>query len=249
VTGFTDHEELKGRDYSPRRRDYIAAGAGHILLLLIGAFTFSGGASPLTGGEDAIMVRMVTTGTTEVYREDATVQEEMQQNPQETQEESVIPEEVPEEIQEVPGEVQEEVPEDVQEVPEDVQEEITEDVQEVPEDVQEVPEDLQEENDGFAAVSSMGDAGAGAPGPGTYESRVFNAVRRGYRTSVTPLQSYRIILTVLPDGSTQVEVVRKSGTSAFDRAVENAIAMAQIPPMPPGRAAPAVINIEFLGPE
>ena len=103
--------------------------------------------------------------------------------------------------------------------------------------------------EGFASVTGEGSAGAGAPGPGTYESRVFNAVRREYRTSVEPERSYRIILTVDPDGTTTIEVVRKSGTSAFDRAVENALTMAQIPPMPPGRSNPAVINIEFIGPE
>ena len=101
----------------------------------------------------------------------------------------------------------------------------------------------------FVSVSGEGEAGSGAPGPGTYESRVFNAVRRGYRTSVEPDRSYRVILTVNPDGTSEIEVVRKSGTSAFDRAVESALSRAQIPPMPPGRNAPAIINIEFLGPE
>ncbi|MBN2586457.1 MAG: TonB C-terminal domain-containing protein [Candidatus Fermentibacteraceae bacterium] len=247
---FNDREPLLGKDYSPRRLDYILAGAGHLILLLVGAITFSSSASTLTGGDDAVMVHMVTmSSSSEAVPEELTVpeevqeaviQEEVQENPEEVQEEISIPEEVQENPEETPEENPEEVPEEVtEETPQEV----------IEENPEEVPEEVQIEAEGFAAVSSQGDAGAGAPGPGTYESRVFNAVRRGYRTSVSPQQSYRIVLTVYPDGSTDVEIVRRSGTSAFDRAVENALSMAQIPPMPPGRTSPAVINIEFLGPE
>ncbi|MFO8183193.1 MAG: cell envelope integrity protein TolA [Candidatus Aegiribacteria sp.] len=235
---FSDRDPEQRRDYSPRRLDFVLAGAGHLILLLVGAVTFSGSVSPLSGGDDAMMVRMVTvTSPREAVSGEVSV-----------------PEEVPEEVQEMPEEVVEEV---VEEAPEEIVEEVEEAPEEIPEEiveeVEEAPEEVQEETpgprDGFAAVGSQGDAGAGAPGPGTYESRVFNAVRRGYRTSVTPGQSYRVVLTVFPDGSTQVETVRRSGTAAFDRAVENALAMAQIPPMPPGRTDPVVIRIEFQGPE
>ncbi len=122
----------------------------------------------------------------------------------------------------------------------------------IPDPVEEIPEEHPQdpvETSEFVSVSGEGAAGSGAPGPGTYESRVFNAIRRGYRTSVKPERSYLVILTVNPDGTSEIEVVRTSGTSAFDRAVESALSRAQIPPMPPGRNIPAVINIEFLGPE
>lgn len=242
---FSDHQPVRGKDYSPRKMDYVLVGAGHVLLLLIGAVTFSSSASTLTGGEDAMMVRMVSLSSpSESFQEEISVPEEVQEEvsvPEEVQEEAVIPEEV----EENPEELTEEVT-----VPEETPEEIPEEVQETPEETpEEVQEETPENSGSFAAVNSQGEAGAGAPGPGTYESRVFNAVRRGYRTSVTPQQSYRVILTVHPDGSTDVQVVRRSGISAFDRAVENALATAQIPPMPPGRSSPAVINIEFLGPE
>ena len=244
---FNERQPGSKQDHGPRKLDYVLAGAGHLLIILAGSIAFSSAAGTMTGGEDAMMVSMVTvrsevqgpSGETVVPEE---VQEEI---PEEVQEEVVVPEEVQEEVV-IPEEVQEEIPEEVQEevvVPEEVQEETPE----------EIPEEVQEESTmpagGYASVSSQGDAGAGAPGPGTYESRVFNAVRRGYRTSVSPLRSYRMVLTIFPDGSRQVEVVRRSGTAAFDRAVENALATAQIPPMPPGRSEPAVISIEFLGPE
>lgn len=246
---FSDRDPDRRRDYSPRRLDYVLAGAGHLILLLVGAVTFSGSASALRGGDDAIMVRMVTvTSQQEAVSGEVSVPEEVLEEMQE------VPEEVMETVQETPEELAEEVqeiPEEVQELPEEIPEETPEEIQE--ETPEEAPEEAQEETpeprDGFASVSSQGDAGAGAPGPGTYESRVFNAVRRGYRTSVSPQQSYRVVLTVFPDGSTQVETVRRSGTAAFDRAVENALTMAQIPPMPPGRTNPVVIRIEFQGPE
>lgn len=235
---FNDRDPKQGRNYSPRRLDYLLAGAGHLILLLVGAVTFSGRASPLRGGDDAIMVRMITVASSqEAVNGEVPVPEEVAE----------VPVEALEEVQEVPGEVQEVVEEVPEEIPEETPEEIPEEIPE--ETVEEEQEETPGPRDGFASVSSQGDAGAGAPGPGTYESRVFNAVRRGYRTQVTPQQSYRVVLTVHPDGSTSVETVRRSGTAAFDRAVENALAMARIPPMPPGRTNPVVIRIEFQGPE
>jgi len=101
----------------------------------------------------------------------------------------------------------------------------------------------------FASVTSGGEAGTGSPGPATYEGRVFAAIRRNFRTSVQPEHSYRIEFTVNPDGTTGVETIRRSGVDAFDRAVEHALAVASIPPFPQGRTSPAVLRIEFLGPE
>ncbi len=206
---FTDTDERDSGRYSTRRLDYILAGAGHLLILAVGLVSFSSSAQTPTGGDDAIMVTMVTAASAE--------------------EVSPVEETFPAEIQE---EIETVIPEEIEEIQEEV-----------------IPEEIEEIQEEFASVSGEGSAGAGAPGPGTYESRVFNAVRREYRTSVEPERSYRIILTVNPDGTESIEVIRKSGTSAFDRAVETALAMAQIPPMPPGRSSSAVINIEFVGPE
>ncbi len=242
---FTDAGKRDSNRYSLRRFDFILAGAGHLLILAVGLIAFSSRAEVPAGDGDAMMVTMVSAasasgavpaeavGHSEIEEAVAVIPEEIE----EIQEEVIIEEVLPEEIQENPENPDEIEP---QEIPEEIPEEIP-------------SENLQEEipaaDETFASVSGGGSAGAGAPGPGTYESRVFNAVRRGYRTSVAPERSYRIILTVNTDGSTTTEIIRKSGTSAFDRAVENALVMAQIPPMPPGRNSPAVINIEFLGPE
>ncbi|NOQ22096.1 MAG: hypothetical protein GQ565_05530 [Candidatus Aegiribacteria sp.] len=240
---FTDTDERGSSRYSPRRLDYILAGAGHLLILAIGLITFSSSAQTPVGGDDAIMVRMVTAASSEEISpvevtDPAEIQEEATHN--------LVPAEVPGEeevIEEL--ELEEHSVDPVEENPEEI------DHQEIPEEnpLENPTEETSVVEEGFASVSGEGSAGAGAPGPGTYESRVFNAVRREYRTSVEPEISYRIILTVDPDGVASIEVIRKSGTSAFDRAVENALAMAQIPPMPPGRSNPAVINIEFIGPE
>jgi len=240
---FTDTDKRGSSRYSIRRLDYILAGAGHLLILVIGLITFSGSAQMPAGGDDAIMVRMVTAASAEeISPVEVTSPAEIQEEPTH----NLIPVEEPDEVEIIEELIMEEHPENpIEENPEEI-------------DQQVIPEEIHEENpteetpaveEGFASVTGEGSAGVGAPGPGTYESRVFNAVRREYRTSVEPERSYRIILTVDPDGITHIEVIRKSGTSAFDRAVENALAMAQIPPMPPGRSNPAVINIEFIGPE
>ena len=235
---FTDTKKQDSSRYSLRRLDYILAGAGHLLILVIGLITFSSGAQTLAGGDDAIMVTMVSAASAEeVSPAEIT-------GPVEIPEEEIevlVPAEIP-----APEEIIEEA--EVEEHPENP---VEENPEEIPEEIPEVnpAEETNTVEEGFASVTGEGSTGSGAPGPGTYESRVFNAVRREYRTSVEPERSYRIILTVDPDGTTTIEVIRKSGTSAFDRAVENALSMAQIPPMPPGRSSPAVINIEFIGAE
>lgn len=101
----------------------------------------------------------------------------------------------------------------------------------------------------FISVGSEGEASSGAPGPATYEARVFNAIRRNFLTSVQPGQSYRVRFVVNTDGTVDWETLRQSGEPAFDRAVEHAITMASIPPVPPGRTGSVVLNIEFFGPE
>jgi len=101
----------------------------------------------------------------------------------------------------------------------------------------------------FVTIGSSGEAGTGAPGPASYEGRVFAAIRRNFVTSTDPPDTYRIHFTVNLDGTYRYEVVRQSGNSAFDRAVEHALETANIPPMPPGRTTPVRLSIEFLGPE
>jgi len=240
---FTDSHSRMDSSYSPRRLDYILAGAGHLLVLAVGLITFSSSADTPSRGDNAIMISMVTaSSSSEVSSVEVTSPQEIQE---EAIEELVSVEDIHEEevVEEPDFQEDHEIP--VEENPEET------DDQEIPEEItqENPPEENHDVTDDFVSVSGEGSAGTGAPGPGTYESRVFNAVRRGYRTSVEPERSYRIVLTVNPDGSTSIEVIRKSGTSAFDRAVENALSIAQIPPMPPGRSTPAIINIEFLGPE
>ena len=237
MTEFTDHGPLRGGEKKVVRRDYLFSAGGHVLLVILGLITFSGVAASLPKGDDAISVTMVTMDPESPVRTE----------PEDVPEEVLPPEETPEEVPVQPEETPEEVPVQPEETPEDVPEETPVQPEETP--VENPPVEVQPANSNFASLTGSGTAGAGVPGPGTYESRVFNAVRRGFRTSVEPDRSYRIVLTVNRDGSTSVEVVRDSGTSAFDRAVENALTLAQIPPMPPGRTNPVVLNIEFFGPE
>ncbi len=209
--------------------------------VIAAAALLSGSAAqrPVPGGGDAITVEMVTL-----------------QNPAEQSEpQEDVPEEVPEQVpEEVPEQVPEEVPEQVpEEVPEQVPEEQPEQVpEEAPEQQpEEVPEEQPEQQpqQEYSGVGASGEATGQVPGPATYESRVFGAIRRNFRTSIRPQQSYRIVFTVNPDGTTRWEAVRTSGTPAFDRAVEHALAMANVPPPPPGRTEPTEVRIEFLGPE
>ena len=200
----------------------------HIAVIGLGLVASSGGASTPTFGGEAIAVSMVTLEGPPVTGADPEHSEET----------------VPEEIDPV---------DQVETVQEETVEETVETVEESsaqPEEVvgETVEPDETVEQAWFTGITGGGEAGDGAPGPASYEGRVFSAIRRNFRTSVEPLQSYRIRFTVLPDGTTQVETVRGSGVDAFDRAVESAIRLASIPPFPYGRSDPVVLSIEFLGP-
>jgi TonB family protein len=153
--------------------------------------------------------------------------------------------------QEEAEEVQETVePAETVEVTEPVQEpEDTQPAEAQTEQVQENTQPAEQPGSGFIGVGASGEAGAGAPGPASYEGRVFAAIRRNFVTSMSPQDTYRIHFTVNTDGSHSYEVVRRSGNAAFDRAVEHALETANIPPMPPGRATPVRLSIEFMGPE
>jgi len=151
-----------------------------------------------------------------------------------------------EEIEEVTNPIEE--VEEVEELVETTEIEETNPVEEVVE----TQEDVQEEvpaTEEFIGVGSQGEAGSGAPGPASYEGRVFSAIRRNFRTSVTPAQSFRIEFTVNLDGSTSYSTIRNSGDSSFDRAVTHAINSANIPPVPPGRSEAVQLSIEFFGPD
>lgn len=225
---FTDSRPLDKNKYFIRRRDILYVGVGHVLVLMVGLITSSSSIMAPPGSGDAIMVNMITVTSNEMISSSPEAG-----HPVENPVEVAIEESVTEVLED-------QIPDHVEEVIEE---------QPLHEDQMESQGQDSVEASEFVSVSGEGTTGSGAPGPGTYESRVFNAIRRGYRTSVGPERSYRVIFTVHPDGSSEIEVVRKSGTSAFDRAVESALSRAQIPPMPPGRSVPAIINIEFLGPE
>jgi len=219
-------------DTRDRRDFYLSAGihAG-ILLILITVGLLAGGKSIPMGGGEYVSVEMVVFDTGDVPSE-------------------AIQEEIHEPVEEVP----EEVVEIVEEVVEEVPSEIIEPVEEVPAEVAEPTEEVQVESvtpssSEFISVSSQGEAGGGAPGPASYEGRVFSAIRRNFRTAVDPAQSYRISFTVNLDGTHSYEVIRTSGDSGFDRAVTHALNNASIPPVPPGRTSPVNLQIEFFGPE
>jgi outer membrane biosynthesis protein TonB len=244
---FTDHPSTETSRRLFDRWDCLFSTGGHVILVILGLITFSGTAAVMPMGDGSISVSMISldSGAQSSLSPDVRPPEELQAEIPVEQ-----PEELPEEVVEQPEELPEEIIEQPLEAVE-VPEQIPEDVQETPEEhpAENPPQEVQPSASSYATLTGSGTAGAGMPGPGTYESRVFNAVRRGFRTSVEPEESYRIILTVHPDGTRSVEVVRTSGILAFDRAVENALSLAQIPPMPPGRDNPVVLNIEFLGPE
>lgn len=216
---------------SPRRKSdfYLSAGihTGILLLLVLTGLIAGSREITPTGGGEFVTVEMIILDTGDSPAE--IVQE-------------VIPQEI-EEVQEV-----------IEVMEEPVESEIVEEVQEVEEVIPDPVEEVQEEiatqqNSDFIGVGSEGEAGSGAPGPASYEGRVFSAIRRNFRTSVNPSQSYRISFTVNLDGSHSHEVVRTSGDNGFDRAVTHALNSASIPPMPPGRTSPANLQIEFFGPD
>jgi TonB family protein len=218
-----------GRNSRRTLRSVAISAAGHLAVLLLAVLLAgSTGARPVPGGGDAVTVEMVTLREP---RPEPAEQEE-HNAPEEAAEQPV--EEVAEQPVEVdePGELMEEPPEETEEPSEEVEE-----------PAEQVPEPS------YSGVGASGEAAGEVPGPATYESRVFGAIRRHFRTSIRPEQSYRIVFTVNPDGTTGWEVVRSSGTAAFDRAVEHALAMANVPPPPPGRTRPTIVRIEFLGPD
>jgi len=205
------------------RKGLLVSVLAHVALLVFAlVLTGDGTVTMMYSGGNAVTVEMVTLVSPEALVEEAVVVE----NP-------VVVEETVEVIEETP----------IQENP--VIEETS--VQENPV----IEENPVQENpvQSFMSVDSEGEAGSGAPGPATYESRVFNAIRRNFRTSVQPGQSYRMRFVVNTDGSVEWVALRSSGEPAFDRAVEHALTMASVPPIPPGRTEPVVLNIEFFGPE
>lgn len=216
--------KLPGVKSSGKKSDiYLSAGihTGILLLLVLaGLFARSTETIPMGGGE-FVSVEMIILDTGDSPAENI--------------------EEVQEEIE-------------VVEVIEDPLEAETIEAQEVEEITPEQIEEVQEEtapvqNTEFLGVGSEGEAGSGAPGPASYEGRVFSSIRRNFRTSVNPSQSYQISFTVNLDGSHSYEVVRGSGDSGFDRAVTHALNSASIPPIPPGRTSPVNLQIEFFGPD
>ncbi|MEA3265323.1 MAG: TonB C-terminal domain-containing protein [Candidatus Fermentibacteria bacterium] len=210
---------------------YLSAGihTGILLLLvLVGLFARSTETIPMGGGE-FVSVEMIILDTGDRPAE-------------------IIEEVIPDPVEEVQEEIE------VVEVIEDPLESEVVEVEEVEEIVPEQVEEVQEEtapaqNTDFMGVGSEGEAGSGAPGPASYEGRVFSAIRRNFRTSVNPSHSYQISFTVNLDGSHSYEVVRASGDSGFDRAVTHALNSASIPPIPPGRTSPVNLQIEFFGPD
>jgi outer membrane biosynthesis protein TonB len=220
------------------KRGLLVSAAVHVVLIVLALAVTERKAAPMFMGGSCVTVEMVTLAIPEAASEVA-----VEENP--AVEEAV--EEVVEAVEAVEETPVEETP--VEENPVEVSPVEETPVEENP--VEETPVDTnpQVSDAGFVSVGSEGEAGDGAPGPATYEGRVFNAIRRNFRTSVLPPLSYRIVFTVELDGTSSWEVVRQSGEPAFDRAVEHAISMASIPPVPPGRTRPVVLNIEFLGPE
>jgi len=230
------------------RRDFLVSAAIHgtlLLVLIIAGIIASGRSTIPMGGGEFISVQMVMLDTGNTSSE--AVQEELTNPVEETQEMNFL-EEVVEILEEMPVE---EIP--VEEIP--VEENPVEEtpVEETPVEENPVQENPVEEtpvvSSQFIGVGSQGEAGAGAPGPASYEGRVFSAIRRNFRTSVIPSRSYRISFTVNLDGTHSYGVIRESGDSSFDRAVIHALNSASIPPIPPGRTQPVEMNIEFFGPE
>jgi outer membrane biosynthesis protein TonB len=204
-----------------------------IVMSLIGSSTDS---IPMGGGGDFVSVEMIVLDSGNVPSED--VQEEVQEEAVEVAE-----------VVEV-SEVVEDLTEPLEEVAVDVTDPTEETSAEIDEPAEEASEEsVPEAGTEFIGVGSQGEAGGGAPGPASYEGRVFSAIRRNFRTALNPVQSYRISFTVNLDGSHSYEVLRTSGDNGFDRAVAHALNSASIPPVPPGRTSSVTLQIEFFGPE
>lgn len=218
--------------------------AGTLLIVMIAGLIMNSGPPPvIMGGGSMVSVEMVVLDRN---ASPGTVQQPVHEDQTEHQ----VPAEVQPEQELETVEVQEVIQEtvEVQEVqPVEVQPVEVQPVEVQPVETHQVTEPQQASQ--FISVGASGEAGAGAPGPASYEGRVFAAIRRNFVTSVEPVRTYRIHFTVNLDGSHRYEVVRQSGNPAFDRAVEHALETANIPPMPPGRTTPVRLSIEFLGPE
>ncbi len=210
------------------RKGLVASAAVHVILIMLALLVSDRKSIPMYLGGNAVTVEMVTLAPP-----DAVVSETL------VEESPVTVEEIVEVVEAVEETAVEENPVEETSVMENPVDENP--VEETAVDPVQSPE--------FISVGSEGEAGSGAPGPATYEARVFNAIRRNFRTSVQPGQSYRVRFVVNTDGTVDCETLRQSGEPAFDRAVEHAITMASIPPVPPGRAGSVVLNIEFFGPE
>ena len=219
------------------RRGLVLSAAAHGVLIVLALLVSDRKTAPMFMGGSAVTVEMVSLAPSDGVSETAV-------------EETAVAEEAVEEVVEVVEAVEENPVEETPVEENPVEETPIEEnpVEENP--VEETPIEVNPfDAAGFVSVGSEGEAGDGAPGPATYEGRVFNAIRRNFRTSVQPGQSFRMTYTVNLDGTVSWETVRQSGEPAFDRAVQHAISMASIPPVPPGRTSPVVLNIEFFGPE
>ena len=91
---FNERQPGSKQDHGPRKLDYVLAGAGHLLIILAGSIAFSSAAGTMTGGEDAMMVSMVTVRSeAQGPRGETVVPEEVQEEiPEDVQEEVVVPE-------------------------------------------------------------------------------------------------------------------------------------------------------------
>lgn len=209
----------------------LAVHSGILLtLILFGIIAGKNNTIP-TGGGEFVSVEMIVLDTSEAPSD--VVQDAVEEI-------EVIQEEIVEVIEEPSDEVEEVVEVVIEENPEEIE------VEEVEVEVEEVQES---QTSDFISVGATGEAGTGAPGPASYEGRVFSAIRRNFRTSVNPEQSYQISFTVNLDGSHNFQILRTSGDSSFDRAVTHALNSANIPPIPPGRTSPVNLSIEFFGPD
>lgn len=228
-----------------KRSNIIASVIGHIVIVVLGLITFSGSMVQTLGGDNVISVDMIILAEPLSIEEPMQVADPVQDPPEE------IPQDIPEPQEEPVAIAEETVEEPMEEPPEitpevEIQPELPQETvqpEETPEPVEtEAPSESTSE---FATIEATGSAGSGVPGPGTYESRVFNAIRRGFRTSLSPEHTYRVTVTISPDGDLTYVTHRYSGVSGFDRAVQNALAIAQIPPNVSRTVV--TINIEFEG--
>lgn len=216
--------------------------AGILVFVILAGLVMSSGPTPvMMGGGSMVSVEMVVLdpsddpGNQQVAEVAETVQ------PEETVEMPEMIRELMETTEVDPVETETELVEPVEVEPQEVEQTEVQPAEVEPAEVQPAGQ--------FVTIGSSGEAGAGAPGPASYEGRVFAAIRRNFVTSTEPPSTYRIHFIVNLDGTYRYEVVRQSGNPAFDRAVEHALETASIPPMPPGRTTPVRLSIEFLGPE